>query len=313
MGIENRVSTASLPLIHDPMVKLTANKQKAIKVYRQQLKKLEVLKSEAKLQSLGYVDYVQNLSQEQQQMLNKSRVQNFSPWRVVWKGSSIRTPCRVVFDASQGSRTGYSLNDVLAKGRNNMNKMQEIIIRCSIHKVGFHTDVKKLYNCVRLRESGWCFQRYLWQEDLDNRKDPEEKVIKTLIYGVKPSGNLAETARISKGDYPEFHEIICKDVYVDDCLSGEKSEYAASSRADQLEIVLNKGGISLKGVAFSGKDPPESLSDDGTSIVVAGMRWFPKEDKISLNLEKLNFTKKRRGRKIEDGSGITKTLYFKRG
>ena len=98
------------------------------------------------------------------------------------------------------------------------------------------------------------------------------------------------------------------DVYVDDYLSAEKLEYAASLRADQLEIVLNKGGFSLKGVAFSRKDPPESLSDDGTSIVVAGMRWFPKEDKISMNLGKLNFTKKRRGRKIEDGSGIPEKL-----
>ena len=67
--------------------------------------------------------------------------------------------------------------------------------------------------CTTVR-CDWCFQRYLWQEDLDNRKDPEEKVIKTLIYGVKPSGNLAEhcireTARISKDDYPEVHEIVC--------------------------------------------------------------------------------------------------------
>ena len=40
--------------------------------------------------------------------------------------------------------------------------------------------------------------------------------------------------------------------------------------------------------------------DDGQSIVVAGIGWFPKEDLIALNMGKLIFTKKQRGRKPED-------------
>ena len=69
------------------------------------------------------------------------------------------------------------------------------------------------------------------------------------------------------------------------------------SRADELEVVLNRGGFSLKGVSFSGKDPPECLSDDGVSINVAGMRWYTKEDVLSLEIGELNFEKKHRGRK----------------
>ena len=43
---------------------------------------------------------------------------------------------------------------------------------------------------------------------LDPRELPEEKVIKTLIYGVKSSGNqadrgLRETARLSAEEYPK--------------------------------------------------------------------------------------------------------------
>ena len=108
-----------------------------MKVYNQQLKKLCVapkdkqalLNSESKLPSLGYVDYVRNLSAKQQKMLQKSCKQNYIPWRVVWIDNSVSTPCRIVFDASQSTDTGFSLNDVLAKGRNNMNKLQEIITR----------------------------------------------------------------------------------------------------------------------------------------------------------------------------------------
>ena len=55
-----------------------------------------------------------------------------------------------------------------------------------------HTDVKKMYNAVRLREEDWCLQCYIWQSELDSRKLPEEKVIKTLIYGIKSSGNQVQ-------------------------------------------------------------------------------------------------------------------------
>ena len=189
-----------------------------MKVYIRQLKKLltspadksDVIKSEGKLQALGFVDYVKNLSPDLRVMLKNHQIQNFIPWRVVWKPSSVSTPCRIVLDASQETDTGFSLNDVLAKGRNNMNRLQEIVIRWSIHAVGFHTDVQKMYNCVKLKTEHWCFQRYLWEENLDMGKTPEEKIIKTLIYGVKPSGNLAErsireTADLSKDEYPEVN------------------------------------------------------------------------------------------------------------
>ena len=198
--------------------------------------------------------------------------------------------------------SGFSLNDILAKGRNNMNKLVEIVIRWYTHKFAFHTDVQKMYNSVKLQEKDWCLQRYIWQENLDPTKIPEEKIIKTLIYGVKSSGNqaehgLRETARLSKEDYPEINEIVNKDIYVDDCITGDMSEKHAMKHADELEIVLNRGGYTLKGITFSKYDPPESVTDDGSSIGVAGMKWYSKEDKISLNIGELNFAKKLRGKK----------------
>ena len=81
----------------DPVKCLLPNKHHAMKVYNQQVKKLnnnmkdktDVLMSEKKLQDAGFVDYVRNLSEEQQLMLTDSKVQNFIPWRSVWKESSI--------------------------------------------------------------------------------------------------------------------------------------------------------------------------------------------------------------------------------
>ena len=155
---------------------------------------------------------------------------------------------------------------------------------------------------------------YIWQEKLGHNKTPEEKVIKKLIYGVKSSGNLAErcireTARLSSDEYPEIYEIVNKDMYVDDCLSEERARELAYTRADELEVVLNKGGFSLKGVAFSGKKPPETLSEDGVSIIVAGLKWFTEEDTISSNLGEMIFAKKQRGKKPKNiTNGIPEKL-----
>ena len=307
---ENKRVIAKLPLLNNPEIALANNKEKALKIYVQQCKKLsrnakdkdDVIASEKKMQALGFVDYVKNLPHDQQMMLQNSKVHYYIPWRAVWNGNSVSTPCRLVFDASQATSTGLSLNDILPKGKNNMNHLQQIVLHWMCHKVAIHTDIMKMYNTVKLHEDHWCMQRYIWHDELDSQKIPHEKVIKTLIYGVRSSGNqseraLRETARLSQATYPEVFEIISKDVYVDDCLSGEATEDLAFKRADEMEVVLNKGGFKLKGVTFSNHKPEEKLSKDGTTVNVAGMVWEPKGDFLSLDISELNFAKKCRGKK----------------
>ena len=310
--------TATLPFISDPK-RLANNKSKAMKVYNQQLRKLnlptnakdkqDILDSEAKLQKLGYVEYLRNLPDATQRYLRDHTTQYYIPWRAVWKGNSVSTPCRVVFDASQPTSSGYSLNDLLAKGRNNLNKLQEVVIRWFTHQVAIHTDISKMYNTIKLQESDWCYQRYIWEPNLDPTKLPEEKIIKTLIYGVRSSGNQSEyglrkIADLSKEEYPKVNDVVQNDVYVDDCLSGEMGRTKAHVLADGIEVVLGKGNFRTKGVSFSGEDPIESLTDDGETIHVAGMKWHPKNDTISLNLGELNFAKKSRGRKPTNTEGM---------
>ena len=121
--------------MNNPSIKLAHNKERALKVYNQQIKKLnqniddkkDIVESEEKLQQLGYVDYVRNLKPEQQEMLRRSEIQNFIPWRAVWNENPISTPCKL--DASQPTASGWSLNNILAKGKNIMNKLVETVIR----------------------------------------------------------------------------------------------------------------------------------------------------------------------------------------
>ena len=118
---------------------------------------------------------------------------------------------------------------------------------------------------------------------------------------MKSSGNQAEralrlTADLSKDEYSEVNMIVQNDTYVDDCMSGEISQDLNFQRADELSLVLRRGGFSLKGFTFSKKDPPENLTEDNKSINVAGMKWFSKEDYLQLDIGELNFAKRCKGK-----------------
>ena len=67
--------------------------------------------------------------------------------------------------------------------------------------------------------------------------------------------------------------------------------------------MLARGGFAL-GFTFSGHYLPERLSDDGKSIKVAGMKWYPKEDILQLCIGELNFSQKRRGKRNEAKVGV---------
>ena len=315
VDVKNQKCVAKMPVIENPVQALAPNKHKALKVNKQQVTKTNksaadkesVLKAERKLQDLGFVEWVTNLPEDIQEQLRNNPIQNFLAWRIVWKSSSVSSPARPVFDASMPTDTGKSLNDILVKGRNNMNKLQEVFLRWLTHKVAYHCDLQTWYNSLDLRKEDWCFQRYLWQDTLDPDKPPEEKIIKTPIYGVKPSGNLVQrgmldTAELSKDKYPEAYEVITQDFYADDCMSGEEDTCLAYQRADEMEIVVSIGGFTCKGFTFSGQPPLEKLSDDGKSISVGGMRWFPEEDQLAFSFGDVNFTKKSRGRKPDGQS-----------
>ena len=312
VNLETKTTNAVLPFMEDPLQNLVSNKSKALVVYKSQIRKLnndpqskaDVLASEGKLQQLGFVDYVKNLTNEQRTKIFQSALQYFIPWRAVWHLTSITTPCRVVFDASMPTSTGKSLNHILAKGKNTMNKLIEIVIRWFMRRVGFHNDVRKMYNTLKLDETHWCYQLYLWSENLDPDENPEIKVIKTAMYGLVSSGNqaefgLRETARLQKAEYPRAFEIVHNDIYVDDCLSGEDTLDNAHQSANNMEASVLNGGYKLKEFTFSGSPPPSDMSVDGKFIRVMGIKWDPEEDLIQLDISELNFSKKQRGRKSD--------------
>ena len=106
--VQTGKAEAKLPFIENPKNKLIPNKYKALAIFNSELKQLnrneyrkfQVMESEAKLQKLSFVDFVRNLTPEQQKKLRENPIQNFILCYVVWKENSISTPCRIMFNAS---------------------------------------------------------------------------------------------------------------------------------------------------------------------------------------------------------------------
>ena len=125
-----------------------------------------------------------------------------------------------------------------------------------------------------------------------------------MIYAIKSSGNqdeyaLRETSPKSQYEYPVANKDIHKDVYVDDCLSGATKKEKVMQLADKIQIVLSRGVFSLKSFTFSGDPTLKSLSSNNKSINVAGIKWYPQDDQLLLDITELSLNKKQRGKKSQ--------------
>ena len=254
---------------------MASNRDIALKAYKAQVRKLEskpedwkeILKSMEKLKTLGYIDKLSNLTREEQSLVKSSPVHYYIPWLIARSVNSVTTPCRTVFNASSVTTSGYSLNDLLSKGRNNLNKLVQIFILWLTFFSAYCTDIQKMYNTIKLVPEHWCYQLFLWDDELSSKGEPETNVIKTIIYGARPSGNQAEcalrkTASLHKEDYPKQETIIEERTYVDDCASGA--------------TVLND-----KGMPCHEKSYPYGEAREITDDLQTVLRWFqPQRDNL---------------------------------
>ena len=325
VDVEEGRSSARLPFVVDPDKRIAVDEQRemALKVFKAQVRNLStreedrvaVVESEQKLQDLGFVDWVSNLSDEQKALVS-SDVYYMIPWRAVHNENSVSTPCRLVFDASQGTRSGCSLNSMLAKGINSLNSLVGIILRWTTYPHVFTTDVSKMYNRVNLDPEHWKYQLYFWSDGLEPGVEPEPKAVKSVIYGVRSSGNVAQcalrrTVELCQADFPRAVRPILEDTYMDDCISGTGSSEETRLTVDDIQNSLLKGGFFVKGFAFSGEPPPEVMSNGADFLLVGGQKWFSEGDLIGLNLSELNFSRKVRGKKGVDGVGIVPEILTK--
>ena len=312
LDVENKRLVAKLPFIENPATALKPNRFVAESVLRSQLalfrKKPEMredtVRSHDKLVTRGYVKADHELTKEERAAIAATPGDGyFIPWRIVHNEGSLSTPCRMVFDASSKTPGGNSLNGVLAKGKNRLVKIQNLLARFRQRSAAVTADISMAYNGTWLSADHIKYQKYLWKEGMEELKPTTIMYVLTLIYGVKPSGGQCQvsieklaTHFKSRGLREAAADVLEKDVYVDDIISSQDSVQDCYEVAIGIEEVLAAGGLHVKAFTFSGQKPAEAVSADGIHVGLAGYLWRPEDDLLLLDIGPPRLGKAKRGK-----------------
>ena len=307
---DNKRVVAKLPFIQDPDLKLADNYYIAKKILQNQIRIAnkspdgvsQVVASHNKLVDNGFTAAVEDLPPSLQEKVKKEGY--YIPWRTV-SSSSLSTPVRMVFDASSRTSTGHSLNDILAKGINMLTNMIKLLVQFRIGCAAFAADVSMAYNSVKLDEDALRFHKYLWVENLSVDGKIQERIINTIIYGVRSSGNLTMVGFDRVADAAEQDpdlaatqgpDCLRNSAYMDDILRSCFSVMLRESVIAGLTATLDYGSMSVKAFTLSGAPPPEKVTKDGVHISLVGYLWDSERDVIKLDIKPLFFGKKHRGK-----------------
>lgn len=229
----------------------------------------------------------------------------YLPHHAVIKASSSTTKLRVVFDASCKSDTGVSLNEQMLVGPNVQSSLFDIIIRFRLYKVVVTADIEKMYRQVIVHPDDTNYQRIIWRDDKDSPL--QHFRLTTVTYGTASAPYLAtkvlqQISIESKSTHPLTSEVIGRDFYVDDLMTGADTEDEVISLKDDLVRVLSDAGFRLRKWTSNAVTVINSIDledqeltaididDNSTSVKVLGLRWLPCSDRFTFKVTNLENT-----------------------
>lgn len=173
----------------------------------------------------------------------------YLPHHPVEKKDSLTTKVRVVFDGSCKTTSKASLNDLLMVGPCIQEDLFNIIVRFRIHQVVLTADIAMMYRQVLVDERDRHLQRIVWR-----KHDTEEistYTLNTITYGTSTAPFLAtrclkELAVLEGNSYPKAREVLERDFYMDDVLTGTSTDEQAIKLRQELTLLLEKGKFSLR-------------------------------------------------------------------
>ncbi|GFX65685.1 uncharacterized protein TNCV_4093781 [Trichonephila clavipes] len=179
---------------------------------------------------------------------DNSEVAYYMPHHGVLRPEKSTTKLRVVFNATNPTSNGLSLNSIQYNGGLVQNDLFTIMIKFREHPYAFTADVKMMYRMILIHESQQPLLRILWKES------PEDPVkifeMKTVTYGtvIAPflaTRTLLQLSRDEEKNFPLAAPVLRENFYMDDVLCGAASLMEAKALKNQLSGILKKGGMEL--------------------------------------------------------------------
>lgn len=160
---------------------------------------------------------------------------------------------------------GGSLNDNLMAGPKLQQNITTILMNFRTHRIVFCTDIVKLFRQILVIPEHRPFQTIVW------RFSPEDSLqifeLNTATYGEASAPYLAirtiKKLITDEGEsFPRVAEILDRDIYVDDIISGDETVEGAIELKNQLIDQLEKGCFPVHKWASNSPEFLESLSNE---------------------------------------------------
>ncbi|XP_039309123.1 uncharacterized protein LOC120358585 [Solenopsis invicta] len=192
----------------------------------------------------------------------------YLPHHAVVKEERKTTRLRVVFDASCRSSSGKSLNDVLRVGPTIQPELFEVVLRfrASIRTDGGH------------------------RANADSTSPVEAFVLNTVTFGVATAPFLAvrclhQLACECQSESPRTSEVILKDFYMDDLITGTDDAEELKKIKNEVSRILAAGGFPMHKWK---SNLPELVEDRGESeekVKTLGLFWRVEEDSLTYRVK----------------------------
>ncbi|UYV69727.1 hypothetical protein LAZ67_7000491 [Cordylochernes scorpioides] len=223
----------------------------------------------------------------------------YMPHHYVLKEESTTTNLRVVCDASACSDDSPSLNKALHIGPKLQTDIFDLLLRFRTFFVALSADIEKMYRQILIHPDDSDYQRVLWR---DSPSDAiQEYKLTTITYGTACAPYLAIRALHQLADdeamnYPVASEIVKRDFYVDDLLTGADTVEEAQVLIRQIIALLAEGGFPIRKWVSNSPKILEFLPKDQKginqsfdfkdlpSVKLLGILWDPTLDSFTIRV-----------------------------
>lgn len=264
------------------------------------------------------MEHMEKISKEDIYKDNKDC--SYLPHHGVFKESSTSTKLRVVFDASCKTSTGVSLNNKLSVGPTIQDDIFTIVTRFRSHPIVITADIEKMYRQILIDPADADYQRIVWRRD--ETLPYEHFRLKTVTYGTSSAPFLATRTLKQLSDdikiiNPQISDIVKRDFYVDDLMTGCNTIEEGKQLQMKLTEILNNSGFELRKWASNRPEVLQNLPDDhcvqspfqitsdtNPTIKTLGLIWEPNKDYFSFKLSLLDEDKITKRKLLSEASKI---------
>ena len=254
-------------------IELPNNRETALRRLNQLKRRFQAPKGQKNRED--YVNFMKNIIKNgyAEKVPNMRKLEKNNVWYILHHGvyhPKKPNKIRVIFDCVAEQR-GESLNKHLLQGPDLTNNLTGVPCGFREESIAFMCDIEATFHQVRVYECHRDLLRFLWWEDGDFSREPEEYRMAVHLFGATSSPRLANFAlKSTVNDYEsEFGvaaaDCLRNDFYIDDGLKSVPSIDEAVTLISDVKQMCKSGGFNLHKFVSNSRDVIRRIRESDTA------------------------------------------------